>query len=515
MSIRTTAVALASGAALAAAAGLGATPAGAVESVTSVTSVAGPTVEPFEDSASGEVARSVTSARLLDHVRALTAAARANGGTRAAGTAGQVAAAELVERELAAAGFETSRVRSPVRVEEVTSTRLAIDERRPKAIDHSPMVGSPATPQDGVTGPLVSPSTPLGCTAESYRGVDAVGAVALVVRGGCTFAAKAAVAAQAGALGLVVANDAPGPLNGALGGSSAGSGTPSDRALVPTVAITAQDARTLQQRLRRGQETPITLIVQTRTVDGVAVSVIADRPGQLDAPGVVVLGARLDSAGDTLGATGYAASASALLETALALGPNGDEGADLRFAFWGGPGSAAAYLESLPADERARIRGHVNLDLASSPNHVLGVQPAAATGSATARAATRLNAAVDGAFARLDRRQAHRPVRSEVAAAFARSAIPTVTLSTGGTDVKSVDEARIYGGRAGVAYNQNVGTPLDDLSNIDTATLTTMGRLLALSAYAIAHDGALAAVPGSGGAAPGSGGAVPGSGGAR
>ena len=76
------------------------------------------------------------------------------------------------------------------------------------------------TPPGGVSGPLVPArveDSP-GCTASDYDGLPVAGAVVLVDRGQCPFGGKQAVAAERGAVALIVANNEDGDeMGGTLG----------------------------------------------------------------------------------------------------------------------------------------------------------------------------------------------------------------------------------------------------------------------------------------------------------
>jgi serine protease len=84
-----------------------------------------------------------------------------------------------------------------------------------------------------------------GCVDSLEDELDAnpAGKVALIVRGGCSFAEKVEVAEAAGAVGTVVFNNAPGNFNGTLGEfTSAG----------PAVSISQEDGQTLQGDISGG-----------------------------------------------------------------------------------------------------------------------------------------------------------------------------------------------------------------------------------------------------------------------
>ena len=79
---------------------------------------------------------------------------------------------------------------------------------------------------DSVTAPAATPATEQGCAAADYDGFP-VGAIAVVVRGGCAVSLKSDLAGQAGAVALVVVNHA----GGLAPSFSYGGGTP-----IPTLS---------------------------------------------------------------------------------------------------------------------------------------------------------------------------------------------------------------------------------------------------------------------------------------
>src|SRR5690349_21816277 len=154
-------------------------------------------------------AQKVTTRAVQGHLSALQRIADKNDGNRAALTSGYEESARYVERTLRKAGYRTER-------DPFTSDREIIDTAT--LTEHSPgsaayevdqMEFSPNSPVGGVTGDLVAPTDPLGCTADTWSGVVATGKIALVSRGVCPFADKAVNAAAAGAVGVVIYNNVP------------------------------------------------------------------------------------------------------------------------------------------------------------------------------------------------------------------------------------------------------------------------------------------------------------------
>jgi hypothetical protein len=133
-----------------------------------------------------------------------------------------------------------------------------------------PSVLSPGTPGLGVSGPAAGPATGtylvglagqimpvvdqpdgtgLACTALSAANARAVnGNIALIDRGVCGFVVKVKVAQDAGAIAVVIADNAPGSPPAGLGGTD-------PTITIPSVRITQADGITLKAALTRRSRT--------------------------------------------------------------------------------------------------------------------------------------------------------------------------------------------------------------------------------------------------------------------
>ena len=122
----------------------------------------------------------------------------------------------------------------------------------------------PPLSSPGVTGTLMpvvdtGTSTGLACNPLSAANALAVnGHIALVDRGTCTFAVKAKNAQNAGAIGVIVANNAPGTAPG-LGGAD-------PTVVIPTISVSQADGVTLKAALSK----------RTRTSSGVTATLGID-----------------------------------------------------------------------------------------------------------------------------------------------------------------------------------------------------------------------------------------------
>jgi hypothetical protein len=106
--------------------------------------------------------------------------------------------------------------------------------------------GAPLTP-GGVTGTVVLVDDGTGTTSDGceplVNGAALAGNIALIDRGTCTFVIKAAAAQAAGAIAVIIANNATGPL-------TPGGADPS--ITIPVVGITQADGNTLKANLGAG-----------------------------------------------------------------------------------------------------------------------------------------------------------------------------------------------------------------------------------------------------------------------
>ena len=85
---------------------------------------------------------------------------------------------------------------------------------------------------------------PPGCEASDYDGLPVAGAVVLVDRGACPFGVKQAVAAERGAVALIVANNDDGD---DIGGGTLGEDTD---VKIPVVSISKADGARLRGATR-------------------------------------------------------------------------------------------------------------------------------------------------------------------------------------------------------------------------------------------------------------------------
>lgn len=222
-------------------------------------------------------------------------------------------------------------------------------------------------------GGIVVPATPAASSASGCLGSDFAGFVrgniALIQRGTCTFAEKVANAEAAGASGAVIFND------GNTGRTGLFSGNLSGDEHIP-VLFTSYAVGT--QLL--GQYSPGTgrvLTIDVKAIDDPNRSdwnVIADSKGG-DPNNILVIDAHLDAIYGA-GMLDNASGSAAILDIGQQLRSTHTRN-KLRFIWFGGEElgllGSHHYVDTLPADQLAKITFDLDADVLATPNYVAGV----------------------------------------------------------------------------------------------------------------------------------------------
>jgi Zn-dependent M28 family amino/carboxypeptidase len=436
------------------------------------------------------LARKVTASGINRHLIALQRFADQAGanGIRAASTQGHVNSAEYVATKLEAAGFIVTRQEFPFTFSQTLAARLAVAG---SAVPINTMTYSPSTPVGGITAPLyVHPSsdaTP-GCEATDFTPAAVSGKIALIRRGpsGCTFAAKAANAAAAGAVGAIIYNNVPGPINGTLGDPSLATipvGGVSDTA---GASLAAQPGASVNLELRAllEQRTSYNVIAETQT-------------GRHD--NVVMAGAHLDSVTEGPGINDNGSGSATLLETALQLGGTARVNNAVRFAWWSaeefGLIGSTFYVDSLDFEEQLNIALYLNFDMIASPNAAYFVYDGDDSDAVGAGPGPFGSAQIEQAFVGfLDATEVETEGtdfsgRSDYGE-FITQGIPAGGLFTGAEGVKTEDQAAKWGGVAGLPYDSCYHQRCDNLGNLDRTALDRNADAVAwvTASYAISTE---------------------------
>ncbi|MCU1407570.1 MAG: Aminopeptidase [Glaciihabitans sp.] len=431
-----------------------------------------------------EFADSLNVDRVVDHLTALQAIADVNGGNRAIGTPGYLKSADYIEALLKDAGYRTERQAFDAVQQTILKYELSL-----KGVPYLPPIGVPmsgttGTGPAGVTATIVRPSDAAGagCTVADWANIAGRGHIAVVNRGGCSFAEKSLAAGAIDALGLVIINTVNEPILGSLG--------PQDPAFAPTIGVSLSEGTAIASI----GDVPLGFTLDEETIVTPTFNLLAETPTGRD-DNTVMAGAHLDSVPEGPGINDNGSGSAVLLETALELATEGELNNQVRFAWWGGEEEgllgSVHYVQDLVANNPAeipQIATYLNFDMVGSPNPVMAVYdadqssfpapvPVPAGSVATEKLFTDYFAAngqpyLDTAF---DGRSDYAP--------FIIAGIPASGLFTGAEGLKSPAEAAVFGGTAGEPYDPNYHSQGDRVDNINTAILGVSTRA---SGYVIA-----------------------------
>jgi Zn-dependent M28 family amino/carboxypeptidase len=332
-------------------------------------------------------------------------------------------------------------------------------------------VTAPVQGVDLTLPPTSTPSSTSGCETSDFAGFTA-GNIALIQRGTCTFRQKADNAQAAGAVGVIIFNE------GQEGRTDAILGTLSPPIMtLPVVGASFA----VGQELATTAGATVHMFTQTQVTVTATSNVIADTPtGRSDR--VVVVGAHLDSVPEGPGIQDNGSGSATILETALQMSKLGIKPTNkVRFTFWGAEESGLLgsefYVNSLSKSQRKDIALNLNFDMIASPNFVRFVYDG--DGSDTPVKGPTGSATIEDVFldyfdsqglptepTAFDGRSDYGP--------FIAVGIPAGGLFTGAEGIKTAEQAAIYGGTAGIAYDPCYHQLCDDINNLNNTALDQM-----------------------------------------
>ncbi|MEU6715565.1 M28 family metallopeptidase [Nonomuraea sp. NPDC046802] len=453
-----------------------------------------------------KLVKAVSGKNVKKHLRALEAIAGANGGTRVSGTPGFDASRDYVVRKLRGAGYDVTVQPFEFTFDGyVTPPVLKRTSQEPKTYTHGffgDYVAMGDSPSGAVSGTiqavdLVLPPGPVnsstsGCETSDFDGFVA-GNVALMQRGTCNFRIKVDNAMAAGASAAIVFNEGQEgrtevDLNPVLGG--------------PGVTIPSFFASfAVGQELAATAGTTVTMnwdpVVETRTTYNV---IAKTRKGNPD--NVVMLGAHLDSVQEGPGINDNGSGSAGILEVALQFAKTKPKN-QVRFAFWGaeefGLLGSEHYVASLSEEERAKIALYLNFDMIGSPNYTFGIYDG--DGDAFGTAGPPGSDVIEEDFEKffagrgLPFKATAFTGRSDYGA-FIAAGIPAGGLFTGAEQLKTAEEAAIFGGTAGIPLDPCYHSACDTIKNINDKALDVNADAIATLTATYAFDtGTIGAAP--------------------
>ncbi|MFT2817853.1 M28 family peptidase [Leifsonia sp. A12D58] len=463
--------------------------------------------------------KAVTVNGILQHERALQRIANNNGGTRASGTPGYEASVAYVKSQLTKAGYKVTEQKfdfpyyeevTPATLSQVSPTPTDYETATLEYSGSGDIVGTIVPTTNVVIPATETPSSASGCVVTDYVPASLTEPqVALIQRGTCTFAEKVAAAVAAGYDAAVVFNEGnPGRTDLLTGVTLGGPVT------IPVVGVSYADGVALYEGSLAG---PVTVavhaevIAETRTTS----NILADAPKAKNdkkdkkkghhgngnnsndtTDKVVVVGAHLDSVLAGAGINDNGSGTSVTLETAIQMAKqNLKPEQQMRYAFWGAEESgllgSTHYVDTLTDEQLAEIYANLNFDMLGSTNYVRlvydGDGSADPDGLAGPPGSAQIEAIFNDYFAKAGLASAPTAFdgRSDYGP-FIAAGIPAGGLFSGAEELKTEEEAAVFGGTAGAPLDPCYHQACDDITNLSTAALNELGDAAAHAVMTLA-----------------------------
>jgi Zn-dependent M28 family amino/carboxypeptidase len=325
---------------------------------------------------------------------------------------------------------------------------------------------------------LTTPNTSSsGCEDADFTGFPA-GEIALLQRGSCAFGDKVVNAQEAGAVAAVIMNQGD---TAAADRQDLFAGTLGAPVDIPAISVSFP---TGQELAASTPTATITAQTDSRIADTWNVTAQTRKGNRQN---VVMAGAHLDSVPEGNGINDNGSGSAALLETAEALADMKRKPENqVRFAWWGAEELGLLGSEHYVADlaenhprQFQNIALYLNFDMVGSPNYILGVYDGNGDSfdPPVSTEAPEGSAAIERSFHRFFDRIGTDSVdtafsgRSDYGPFIALN-VPAGGLFTGAEGIKTAEEAALFGGTAGVAYDPNYHQVGDTIGNVNRAALT-------------------------------------------
>jgi Zn-dependent M28 family amino/carboxypeptidase len=317
------------------------------------------------------------------------------------------------------------------------------------------------------------------------------GSIALIQRGGCSFALKAANAEAAGAAAVIIFNQGNTPDREPLivANAAVPEGSAAPAASIPIVGASFADGAALAQA---GSTALVKVLpAETRT----DYNVIAELPGKNE-DNVVMAGSHLDSVIEGPGINDNGSGSAALLETALLMANLNPENT-LRFAWWAGEEQgllgSADYVAGLSQAERDRIALYMNYDMVGSPNYIFMVYDADESTFEAPVPVPPGSEAIEDVYESYYTAIGEPYEDTEFSGrsdyeAFILAGIPSSGLFTGAEEIKTEEQEEIWGGTAGEQFDPCYHLACDTFENVDLHALEVNSDLIAFAMLTFAYS---------------------------
>ena len=158
----------------------------------------------------------------------------------------------------------------------------------------------------------------------------------------------------------------------------------------------------------------------------------------------------------------------------------------MRVLFWSGEEfgllGSTYYVENLSAEELLKIRLYLNFDMIASPNYVYALYDG--DGSAFNVSGPPGSAEAEAFFTKWFERQGVPTTETDFDGRsdygpFLAANVPAGGIFTGAEGIKTAEEAAVFGGTAGIAYDVNYHGPGDNFTNLNFDAFTTNTKAIA------------------------------------
>ncbi|KAK1570111.1 peptidase family M28 [Colletotrichum navitas] len=363
----------------------------------------------------------------------------------------------------------------------VFESRLVIGDTVPASA--APMALTPPTKnKEPVHGDLVYVKND-GCDASDYPS-EVSGNIAFIRRGTCAFGAKSEQAGKAGAIAAVVYNYESETVHGTLG-------TPSPNH-VATFGLGGDDAKPILEKLHKGDSVDAIAYIDA-VVNTIQTTNILAQTLEGDQDNCVMLGGHSDSVAEGPGINDDGSGSLSLLEIATQLTKFSVNNC-VRFAWWAGEEEGLLgsdyYVSVLSPEENQKIRLFMDYDMLGSPNYAYQIYNA--TNAVNPTGSEELRDLYVDWYKAHDLPYTFIPFdgRSDYDA-FIRNGIPGGGIATGAEGVKTKEEAKLFGGKAGDWYDPCYHQLCDDVSNVNLTAWEINTKLVShsVATYAMSFKG--------------------------
>jgi aminopeptidase Y len=433
-------------------------------------SAASPACETRTNNSISNLLECVTVEGVREHQAAFQEIANDNGNTRVSGSPGYDESVDYVEDTMEAAGWQVTR--QAFQFQTFVSLQPAVVEEVAPDPGTIPATVMTYSGSGDVTASVSTPSVATGCFESDFANFPE-GDIALIQRGGstdtfsCTFGLKATNAYNAGAVGVIIYNNIPGQLSGTLGNTFTLD--------IPVVQTSLEVGTELAAKIP-----DLVVRVFTSTFRGIATTenVFAELPGK-NPNNVVMAGAHLDSVNAGPGINDNGSGSAALLEVGQQLAKVKPQNT-IRLAWWGAEEAnlvgSTYYVNNLPEEELDKIALYLNFDMIGSPNHFFGIYDGDNSDGVGSGAGPEGSAQIERTFEEffemrnLPYKGTDFTGRSDYGP-FIAVGIPSGGLFTGAEGIKTAEEAALFGGTAGVAYDPCYHSACDTYDNVNLEAL--------------------------------------------